>query len=74
MKVRQSGEDAMIALSNKPWLCYNYMGQHRITPISYEVMQSACPFSSSQCSEGIVAICENTLRILQIDNLGEQFT
>ena len=32
------------------------------------------PFSSAQCPCGVVAICENTLRILQIENLGEQFT
>ena len=25
MKIKQSGEDALIALSNKPWLCYSYM-------------------------------------------------
>ena len=63
-KIKQNGEDAMIALSNKPWLCYSYMGQHRVTPISYEALQNICPFSSAQCPNGIVAICENTLRIL----------
>ena len=25
-KIKQHGEDAMIALSNIPWICYNYMG------------------------------------------------
>lgn len=56
----------MVALSNKPWLCYNYMGQYRVTPISYEALQYVSPFSSASHADGFVAICENTLRILQI--------
>lgn len=73
-KIKINGEDAVIALSNKPWLCYNHMGANRVTPISYEALQNVCAFNSSQCSEGVVAICENSLRILKIENLGEQFT
>lgn len=63
-KIKQNGEDAMVALSNKPWLCYNYMGQYRVTPISYEALQYVSPFSSASHAESFVAICENTLRIL----------
>ena len=70
-KIKVQGEDAVVAMSNKLWLCYNYLGQYRVTPISYESLQNVCPFSSSQCSEGMVAICENTLRILKLENLGE---
>jgi len=64
IRVKQDGQDAMIALSNKPWLCYNYMGQYRVTPLSYEALSQASPFSSERCPEGIVAIADNTLRIM----------
>lgn len=73
-KIKQRGEDAMIALSNKPWLCYNHMGHQRVTPLSYEALATVSPFCSARCPDGVVAICENSLRILQIENLGEQFT
>lgn len=36
----------MVALSNKPWLCYSYMGKVSITPLSYEALEFASPFSS----------------------------
>jgi len=64
----------MIALSNKPWLCYSYMGRYRVTPLSYESLSNASPFSSERCPEGVVAIAENTLRIISVERLGEQFT
>lgn len=35
-KVRCQGTQAMVALSNKPWLCYNHMNKINITPLSYE--------------------------------------
>ena len=73
-KIKQQGEDAMIALSNIPWICYNYMGQHRVTPLRYDSLQSATPFSSERCLDGIVAIAENSLRIISVEHLGEQFT
>ena len=73
-KIKQQGEDAMIALSNIPWLCYYYMGQHRVTPLRYESLTYASPFSSERCADGIVAIAENTLRIISVEHLGEQFT
>lgn len=45
-KIQQDGQDAMVALSNKPWLCYNYMGHHRVTPLSYQALTDVSPFSS----------------------------
>ena len=73
-KIKQDGEDAMVALSNKPWFCYNYMGHYRVTPLSYEALSHVSPFSSEKCPEGIVAIAEDTLRIISIEHLGDQFT
>lgn len=64
----------MVALCNKPWLCYSYMNRVNITPLSYENLENASSFSSEKCPEGIVAIAGNTLRIISVERLGEQFT
>ena len=70
-KVKSQGADAMVALSNKPWLCYTHMGKVNITPLSYEMLEYASSFSSKKCPEGIVAISGNTLRIIYVERLSE---
>lgn len=42
--------------------------------MSYESLEQATSFSSSQCSEGIVGIKDNEIRILSVERLGEMFT
>jgi splicing factor 3B subunit 3 len=61
-------------MCNKPWLCYSHMGKVSITPLSYEGLEGASSFSSEKCPEGIVAISNNTIRIISVERLGEQFT
>lgn len=68
------GQKAVLALSSKPYLCYDHHGQYTITPLSYESLEHACSFSSTQCFEGIVGIKGNDLRIIQVERLGELFT
>jgi splicing factor 3B subunit 3 len=46
-----------------------------ITPLSYENLEIASSFCSEKCPEGgIVAISGNTLRIINVERLGENFT
>ncbi len=73
-KVKQSGGNALVALSNKPWLVYTNMNKVNITPLSYDSLESASSFCSQKCPEGIVAISGNTIRIISIERLGESFT
>lgn len=73
-KVRQSGCNALVALCNKPWLCYQSMNKVNITPLSYESLESASSFCSEKCPEGIVAISGNSIRIISVERLGESFT
>lgn len=73
-KVKQSGGNALVALSNKPWLCYTNMSKVNITPLSYESLESASSFCSEKVPEGIVAISGNSLRIIAVERLGENFT
>ena len=63
-KITLEGKDAMIALSNKPWLCYTYMGRYSVTPLAYDSLGHVTPCSSERCPEGFVAIAGNTLRII----------
>lgn len=48
-KVVIKGQKAVLALSSKPFLCYSHMGKHRVTPLSYDQLDQACAFSSTQC-------------------------
>ncbi|CDW71789.1 splicing factor 3b subunit 3 [Stylonychia lemnae] len=76
-KVKQANNNALIALCNKPWLCYSHMSSNKvnITPLSYEHLEVASSFCSEKNPDGgIVAISGNTLRIISVDRLGENFT
>jgi len=45
-----------------------------MTPLSYESLETACSFSSTQCFEGIVGIKGDELRIISVERIGEVFT
>lgn len=67
------GESALCGLSSRTWLSYDYMNKHYITPISYDSLDYAAPFSSLKCPEGVVAIVDRTLRIFIVERPGELF-
>ncbi|ORX89541.1 hypothetical protein K493DRAFT_326164 [Basidiobolus meristosporus CBS 931.73] len=67
------GMPAVLALSSRPWLSYTFQSRNRLTPLSYESLEYGSGFCSEQCSEGIVAISSNTLRILTVEKLGDVF-
>eukprot|EP00958_Prasinococcus_capsulatus_P017369 scaffold1954_cov364-Prasinococcus_capsulatus_cf.AAC.4 len=71
VKIRDA--DAMLCLSARPWLAYGYQGRFQLTPLSYETLDHASAFASDQCPEGIVAVANNTLRIIMVERLGEAF-
>jgi splicing factor 3B subunit 3 len=51
------------------------MGKYMVSPLSYDSLYHATAFCSERCtSNGLVAIAENSLRIVQVDRLGEIFT
>lgn len=73
-KARQAGGQSLVALSNKPWLCYSHMKKVHITPLSYDPLEQASSFSSEKCPEGIVAIAGSKIRIIAVERVGESFT
>lgn len=51
------------------------MGKYRVVPLSYDTLNYVSAFTSERCSEGgIVAIADNSLRIIRLEKLGDQFT
>ena len=66
-------QEAVLALSSRPWLGYQYHGKSRLVPLSYQTLEHASSFRSEQCMEGIVAIAGDTLRILALERLGNMF-
>lgn len=72
-RIKMQGAEAVLAMSSRTWLSYYYQNRFHLTPLSYETLEYASGFSSEQCSEGIVAISTNTLRILALEKLGAVF-
>ncbi|XP_026816717.1 splicing factor 3B subunit 3-like [Rhopalosiphum maidis] len=72
-KIRTRGNEAVLAMSSRSWLNYYYQNRFHLTPLSYESLDYASGFSSEQCPEGVVAISNNTLRILALEKLGAVF-
>jgi splicing factor 3B subunit 3 len=68
-----SHRQAMLCLSSRPWLGYMHQGHFLLTPLSCDTLESAASFSSDQCSEGVVAVAGDALRIFTIEHLGETF-
>lgn len=63
----------MLALSSRPWLCYNSQGRIFMQPLSYDALEYAASFNSQDCFGGIVGISGNSLRIIMPDRFGEVF-
>ncbi|TPX35307.1 hypothetical protein SmJEL517_g02334 [Synchytrium microbalum] len=72
-RISIQGASAVLALSTRPWLMYTFQSRTRLIPLSYEQLEYASSFSSEPCPEGVVAIVQNTLRILTVEKLGDVF-
>ncbi|CAJ0575385.1 unnamed protein product, partial [Mesorhabditis spiculigera] len=72
-RVKVLNKDAIMCTSSRSWLLYHYQNRFHLTPLSYQSLEFASAFASEQCAEGVVAITENTLRILAVEKLGGSF-
>ena len=63
-RVQANGGSAMLALTSRPWLCYNYQGKIYMQPLSYDALDHAAAFNSPNCFDGIVGISGNHLKII----------
>ncbi|KAM0343269.1 hypothetical protein ACHAPU_008719 [Fusarium lateritium] len=72
-QVTVQGKTCVLALSSRPWLGYAdpITKGFVVTPLNYVDLEWGWNFSSEQCEEGIVGIQGQSLRIFNIDRLGE---
>ncbi|RYH29490.1 hypothetical protein EON65_08340 [archaeon] len=64
---------AVMALSARSWLSYNFQNKYHQDPLSYETLEHIHDFSSDTCPHGLVAVAGQSLRIISIENLGNTF-
>lgn len=72
-KIKINGKNALLLLSTRPWILYNYQDSLRINPLSYVPLEGASTFNSEQCSDGIICITKDKLRIFTPERIGEMF-
>merc|ERR1719253_214103 len=67
------GHQGVLALSSRPWVVYCMQHALHVTPLTYQLLEYGCSFTSEHCPEGVVAIAGTTLRILSLDKMGDNF-
>ncbi|KAI9766913.1 MAG: pre-mRNA-splicing factor rse1 [Geoglossum simile] len=70
-RVSVKGQTAVLALSSRPWLGYSdpLTRSFMLTPLNYVGLEWGWNFSSEQCTEGMVGIQGQNLRIFTIEKL-----
>ncbi|KAA8568403.1 hypothetical protein EYC84_007437 [Monilinia fructicola] len=70
-RVSVQGQTAVLALSSRPWLGYSdpVTKGFMLTPLNYPALEWGWNFSSEQCTEGMVGIQGQNLRIFSIEKL-----
>ncbi|TKA75708.1 Pre-mRNA-splicing factor rse1 [Cryomyces minteri] len=65
------GQNSVLALSSRPWLGYSdpHSKGFTLTPLNYVGLEWGWNFSSEQCTEGMVGIQGQNLRIFTIENI-----
>ncbi|KAK8791095.1 hypothetical protein WA158_005726 [Blastocystis sp. Blastoise] len=74
VKIKVNHNQCILALSTKPWLSYPYNGTYHMTPISFNMLDSAGYFGSEQYLDGIVGIQGTNLYFIKINKLNNPFT
>ncbi|KAF9434587.1 Splicing factor 3B subunit 3 [Entomortierella beljakovae] len=72
-ELTMAGNPSVLALSSRPWLSYQLQSRIHLNPLSYDALEFAASFTSEQCSEGVVAIAGNELKIFTIEKFGQVF-
>jgi len=68
------GQNCLLALGARPFLCYSYLNQYQMTPLSFDMLECAAEFSSSQCYQGVVGIRGQELKFILVDKIDDKFT
>jgi splicing factor 3B subunit 3 len=71
--VAVGGGTAVIAMSTRPWVCYNHQGKFQCAPLSYDTLEAAAPFASGGLADGVVGVAGASMRVFALERLGETF-
>ncbi|KAF1775308.1 WD40-repeat-containing domain [Phytophthora cactorum] len=72
-RVLVEGKRSILALSSRSWISYFHQTRRHLTPLSCELLSYASSFNSEQCPGGIVALTNEGMKILTVDQLGDTF-
>ena len=67
------GGTGVLAMSTRPWLCYNHGGKYHCAPVSYDTLEAAAPFASGGLADGAVGVSGASMRVFALERLGETF-
>jgi len=65
-------QNALLALSSRPWLSFTTQGHAKTVPLSYDALTSAASFVNPEF-DGVVAVSGRSLRIFGLENLNQMF-
>eukprot|EP01117_Protostelium_nocturnum_P009747 TRINITY_DN3484_c0_g1_i1.p1 TRINITY_DN3484_c0_g1~~TRINITY_DN3484_c0_g1_i1.p1 ORF type:complete len:1179 (-),score=412.47 TRINITY_DN3484_c0_g1_i1:140-3676(-) len=71
VRMRVKDTNAMMAFSSRTWLAYNDAStlRYQMIPLSTNALEHAATFTSSVCSDAIVAVTGNRLKVLSFERL-----
>lgn len=65
VKSQVLGTPALLVLSSRPWLIYNYMKKYSTSLLSHPALDSAAPFVHGNSEVGIIGL-KGSLKVLKI--------
>lgn len=72
--IKAEGDNALLCLSTRTWLLYSHQKSIRINPLAYVQLEGASTFESEQCTDGVICITKDRLRIFNPERLGEVYS
>lgn len=72
--IKVEGENALLCLSSRTWLLYSHQKSIRINPLAYGQLEGASTFESEQCTDGVICVTKDRLRIFTPERLGEIYS
>lgn len=66
-------QPAVMALTSRAWLCYNYQSRYRQDPFIFDSLDYITDFSYAGNPNGLAAISGRSLKLMTIERLGQMF-
>jgi splicing factor 3B subunit 3 len=66
-------QPAVMALTSRAWLCYNYQSRYRQDPLIFDSLDYISDFSYADNPYGLAAISGRSLKLMSLEHLGQMF-